>query len=290
MLDCWISGRTLWYYSIDMARIMKIGKYEYHRCCKSMPCPVCGKPDWCLVEENGEYAICCRIEGGMYPMVSWNGWKYRLNGNYIKPKKIVKTTVEPPNVEYIRKVYNNLFPKDDYICSMYLLDLMRQLKIKMIGLYLLRVKSDRFVYYFPMYDSLGNMVGLKKRNLEGKKWCQSKSRLGIYWPKGFNRTKPTIICEGESDTAAMLGYYSNVLGRPSAYSGGQYLKELLVKCPKVCIIADNELIGLREANRLQGVLGPKSYVVTPGGYKDAREWINSGTFELSVLDLLKGGE
>ena len=31
---------------------------------KQNPCPVCGKPDWCLVAEDGSAAICKRIKDG----------------------------------------------------------------------------------------------------------------------------------------------------------------------------------------------------------------------------------
>ncbi len=34
------------------------------RVSKRNPCPVCNKPDWCLIAEDGSAAICQRIEAG----------------------------------------------------------------------------------------------------------------------------------------------------------------------------------------------------------------------------------
>jgi len=32
------------------------------RVSRRQPCPICGKPDWCLMAEDGSAAICARIE------------------------------------------------------------------------------------------------------------------------------------------------------------------------------------------------------------------------------------
>jgi len=34
------------------------------RVTRSRPCPVCGKPDWCLVAPDGSAAICPRVKEG----------------------------------------------------------------------------------------------------------------------------------------------------------------------------------------------------------------------------------
>ena len=37
---------------------------KMQRVSRKTPCPVCGKPDWCLVAEDGTAAICQRIKEG----------------------------------------------------------------------------------------------------------------------------------------------------------------------------------------------------------------------------------
>ncbi|NJK50887.1 hypothetical protein HC931_24740 [Candidatus Gracilibacteria bacterium] len=39
---------------------------------KSNPCPMCQKPDWCYIAENGEAVVCGRTNPGEEPQ----GWKY----------------------------------------------------------------------------------------------------------------------------------------------------------------------------------------------------------------------
>ena len=45
------------------------------------PCPVCGKPDWCLVAEDGSAAICARIEEGSVKRCGDAGWLHILREN-----------------------------------------------------------------------------------------------------------------------------------------------------------------------------------------------------------------
>src|SRR5262245_60307855 len=52
---------------------------EWRRVSRSHPCPVCGRPDWCLVagpESEPEAAICPRVEPGK--RVGDGGWLHRL--------------------------------------------------------------------------------------------------------------------------------------------------------------------------------------------------------------------
>jgi hypothetical protein len=37
---------------------------KWLRVSKRNRCPVCDKPDWCLLSEDGKAAICARIESG----------------------------------------------------------------------------------------------------------------------------------------------------------------------------------------------------------------------------------
>ncbi len=48
------------------------------RVSKLNPCPVCGKPDWCLVSQDGATAICARIESGRPIGNNGAGWLHRL--------------------------------------------------------------------------------------------------------------------------------------------------------------------------------------------------------------------
>jgi len=49
------------------------------RVTKRNRCPICGKPDWCLISEDGKAAICARIESNEIAGNKGAGWIHRLD-------------------------------------------------------------------------------------------------------------------------------------------------------------------------------------------------------------------
>ena len=51
---------------------------EFVRVSRSRRCPICGKPDWCLIKRDSSAAVCARVESGH----RWGqaGWFHRLPG------------------------------------------------------------------------------------------------------------------------------------------------------------------------------------------------------------------
>lgn len=43
-----------------MTKIITIGQTEMIRVGRDYPCPICGKPDWCLVFADQSKAVCAR--------------------------------------------------------------------------------------------------------------------------------------------------------------------------------------------------------------------------------------
>lgn len=142
------------------------------------------------------------------------------------------------------------------------------------------IRMDGDVFCFPMYNAQRQIIGIKKRNLNGRKWCVRHSKLGIYLPRHFSASQGVYICEGESDTAAMLSKGYNAIGRASATSCKAILRELLKDCPEITIISDYDPHGLgyKESCKLAKVFERHVHIVLNRDYKDIREWINSGTF------------
>ena len=42
------------------------------------PCPICGRPDWCLVAKSGAYAICMRVPSQRAARMAGGGWVHGL--------------------------------------------------------------------------------------------------------------------------------------------------------------------------------------------------------------------
>ena len=61
------------------------------------PCPVCGKPDWCLISQDGKAAICARIESDKPAGNKGAGWIHTLDNSTplpppSKPRPAAKQT------------------------------------------------------------------------------------------------------------------------------------------------------------------------------------------------------
>jgi hypothetical protein len=65
---------------------------------KSNPCPLCQKPDWCYMAENGEAVVCGRTAPGEEP----RGWKYIKDASDGRP--IFAFEQERNNYEPIRPI------------------------------------------------------------------------------------------------------------------------------------------------------------------------------------------
>ena len=263
---------------------MLIGGKNYNRCTKKMLCPICQRHDWCLVSDDGLFAICQRTQEGSIRKIGNAGYEFRLGSQAFKEVKSVKKTNEyPPDPKKICKTYLNLDFNSDSMKP-----LAEKLGVSIDSLQALGVGKLNSWWYFPMYNEKRELIGLKRRNLDGTKLCLRHSQLGVYIPKRFNYKKAAYVLEGESDTAALYDEGYNVIGRPNTTAGMYYLSCLL-RNQRSVVIADNEgpkihsitgvvtYPGPESAYQLNSMLLNKSCVVVCP-VKDTRDWIQSGGF------------
>ena len=88
-------------------------KVKWIRVSRRNLCPVCGKPDWCLISQDGNAVICARTQNN-YPVGnSGAGWLHRLNSGSVH----VFTTEQQPQIsplakhEVLNTVYQSLLNK-----------------------------------------------------------------------------------------------------------------------------------------------------------------------------------
>ncbi len=253
---------------------MNIGGFEYSRCTKSMVCPICERTKYCMVAQSGDAVICTKVSEGRAKHYSFGDLHF-INGKQIV-KHVRKDPVYKPNSKYIAKVWKGLIKNCDALEPM-----ARHLSIKWEVLSCMHVGYHpvKDAYGFPMYDIKGQMCGIKMRNIEGAKWCIKHSRLGIYRYVFYDDDSgPLIVCEGESDTAAMANLGFRAIGRASATTCNDIVKAYDLGKP-IYVVADTDEdgLGLREATKLADSL-TDGYVIHNPDYKDVRKWIESGTF------------
>ncbi len=143
-------------------------------------------------------------------------------------------------------------------------------------------------------DASGEVIGTAYRLPDGSKDFKPGGKRGLIvaWPldnyAGTSPTDPIYVCEGASDTAALLGLYLTAVGIPMAGKGGSMLAELL-KDRYVVIVSDADTAGKNSTAKLTEALLPSCASVRtidpPNGAKDARAAVIAGASEADFANL-----
>jgi len=137
-------------------------------------------------------------------------------------------------------------------------------------------------FSFPMRDTTGAVIGIRLRRLDGSKYAVRGSRDGLFIPKSMTHPSRLLICEGPTDTAAILSIGLSAIGRPSCTGGSALVLEFARKhtCTEIVVVADCDEPGLHGADALASQLClylPSVRIIQPPqGIKDARAWVNAG--------------
>jgi len=129
---------------------------------------------------------------------------------------------------------------------------------------------------FPMRDGEGNVIGIRLRAEDGRKWAVQGSRNGIFMPvQGYPIR--ALVTEGPTDTAAALTLGFFAVGRPACNCGGDLIKTALTRLNihRAIIVADRDTPGQQGAQKLAKQIGVRSTIWTPPA-KDLREFLQAG--------------
>lgn len=250
---------------------------------RDRPCPVCGKPDWCLIAADGSAAICSRTES--HKRCGDAGWLHRLRDNDWQPSQRRLHTVSLATRR--ENIFGGLAAKyQDAVRREHLHELASSLSLTVDSLLALGIgwASEYRAWSFPMLDAEDNVIGIRLRASDHRKFAVSGTRDGLFVPAGPSMLNARLlICEGTTDTAAIwdLGITS-VVGRPNCQGG---MKALVAYAQRhrpgeIVIVADGDEAGVRGARNLESVLAvyvpAVRVIVPPLGIKDVREWIAAG--------------
>lgn len=267
---------------------------ELMRVSKQHPCPICQKPNWCLIFKD--VALCMRVS-------SPRSYTFKNSGETGYFHKVGElrgptTSVEKPRPEPVINVGKLMQEWTAHTEPIWLIKFAANLGVSPLSLMSLGCAwaGEHNAWAFPMRDGYGNMIGVRLRSEEGAKWTVRGTHQGIFiqtCPEKGGLT--ALICEGPTDTAAALtlGYFG--LGRPSNCGGLPHLKATLrrLKIPRAAIIADNDeryrerngdweahSPGMDGATSLaQHLMVPSCIIALPA--KDLREFVRlGGTREL----------
>ncbi|MFZ2035535.1 MAG: hypothetical protein WBL37_09200 [Dehalococcoidales bacterium] len=94
---------------------MSTASFNWIKVSKQMHCPICDKPDWCMIARDGSAALCARVESDRAAGTKGSGWIHRLTDNpqpslLVRPPIIPKKNEEYPRAsrERVNLVYNLL--------------------------------------------------------------------------------------------------------------------------------------------------------------------------------------
>lgn len=156
-----------------------------------------------------------------------------------------------------------------------------------------KCEQTHYAWSFPMSDVAGAVHGLRLRFIVcGHKSAVTGGHEGLFIPRDLNASERIFICEGPTDTAALLDLGLNAIGRPSCRGGVPLTAELLKakRVGELVIFADGDGPGQEGAAALAArarLFCPVVRIVTPpAGVKDARQWRQRGATAADVAILV----
>lgn len=263
---------------------------------KDNPCRICEKPDFCTVSEDGTVACCMRVAGGK-PAKN-GGYVYKLEDPVPKHKLMPKKAKPDVPVDQMADLSRSYqLRATGQLVAM----LASSLGVSVASLLELEIGYDGQVYTFPMRNECDQVIGIKVRSKGGRKWCIPGSQLGLYWPISVSRHSDSllVICEGESDTAALLDMGFDAIGRPGNVHATEAIESFLrAKRRPVLIMSDHDEIknyrgtkcrpgwvGAAELAKRISRLTLTTKIIKPPRHKDIRAWYQDGATKAQVLAL-----
>lgn len=248
------------------------------------PCPICEKEDWCRF---GERVIkCMRVESER-PCKS-GGW-YHSSDTLVKTPHRVAPPRQAKFIDFdaILKNWRGTTQSFQIHAFAKALGVLPEALI-MTG----AAWSNQYnAWAFPMRDGHCNVIGIRLRNNDGRKWAVEGSRQGIFVPDScINPNKAladfVFLPEGPTDVAAALSLGFLAVGRPTNLTGNDMVRELMTNKGfyRAVIVADNDPLkqlgnrwgypGIEGALKLKKELKKNSCIWSPPEpFKDIRQMV-----------------
>lgn len=255
---------------------------------RANPCAICGRFDWCSF--CAAFIICMRVSVGAIRETANGGWVHLRSGSH--PIPLVTPAEQPPQrhdlhilAEQFRTAVNPIR----------LARFARTMGLTVANLQRLHIgyDHDHKAYSFPMSNVSGDVLGIRLRAESGRKFAVTGGREGLFIPSDLDGDE-LLICEGPTDTTAMLDCGFSAVGRPCAIGGVKLLMELVKArgTTSIVIVSDPDEVGQRGAIALADVLHvPRLKIIRPpDGVKDARQWVNGGATAADVQQAIDAAD
>lgn len=277
---------------------------EFIRVSKNRPCPVCHKPDWCMVTKDGSTAICPRVPSNRD--LGAAGFLHRLTEAATMPPICFGRHEVSINAVDIAHRYQDAMTASTYAMLAETLGVTEEsLMALCVG------KADQYLegtYAFPMRDDCDNIIGIRLRNKDGHKWAVYGSKQGLFY--GSMEYSDTIyVCEGPTDAAALISMGVTAIGKPSCSGGDELLVSIIRKVRPEMVVVVSDIdhhagrcnfcdkdfcqhcrpgqFGAEKTARAISYLGVSVKIIEPIGSKDIRQWYNRGGTRSGLRSLVE---
>lgn len=251
-------------------------KTKWKRVSRGRPCPVCDRPDWCLIAADESAAICARIESDRPAGRNGAGWLHKLTDNWERPAwRPVERPVAKQSINWLDLC--NQYRRACLLGS--LGSLANTLGVSVDSLKRLRVgwNDQRRAFSFPMRDVDGKPCGIRYRSYSGSKFSETYSKEGLFFRPADLLPDYLVISEGASDAAAVMDLgFPSVIGRANCRGNVDQIENLCRRLnPRsVVLIPDSDFVGVQGANQLRLRIERQQIsvktLVLPSGIKDVR--------------------
>jgi len=268
------------------------------RVSRERPCPICERPDWCLISADATVAICARVSDGAVKRCGEAGFLHRL-ANSLTPwrpqAQRVVVSAAPADVSALALEYHAAADREGHLDR-----LAQELGLSTESLRRFRVgwwvKENCSTW--PMSDASGRIIGINRRFWDGAKRIVLGHKAGLYLPDDLAVAPdaPLVVCEGATDAVAGRDLGFQCVGRLCCTHGARLLVEL-VKARRpglLVVVGDTDEPGRRGTQPLAAALLPYvpalKVIEPPAPHKDLRAWRQAGATRHNIESLLAGTE
>ena len=252
-------------------------------------CPVCEKPDGCLVADDGSACICSRKSEGSVKKVGKGGFRggyLHILGDF-KPQKY--KTPKKPYVNWNK--WTVKFAKQLAETRKEFGKLCQSINLNPISALRFYIGWHKGWLTIPVYGVTRKISGIQRRQGNTKRYMKH-SGMGVFVPSAFfqNPSNTLTVTEGWTDTVTALEYGYNAVGKVNAFCGNEEVVMYAKSHPavsRVIIFADNNIdgVGLAGAEETAKLLIKEDFmtrvVLTPE--KDLRECKQKG---MSIREII----
>lgn len=260
------------------------------------PCPICGKPDWCLRDEARGLTICPRTISKRE--VGEAGYLHHDCG--INDSRLVRAwesqprRIEPKNFEGEALRYVDTIGEIRNPDAASMFSLAERLQVSEAALSMLETgwSTNGGYWTWPMKDHNLNYIGIRTRTFDGDKFSITGSRNGLFVPIELDGRGPLLIEEGPTSTGALIDLGFDAIGRPSCNAAVEMTVRYIQKHHRrreIVIVTnfdtpkrrpDGSVFypGQEGADKLANEIGKTNAVavIEPLVGKDSRDWVIKG--------------